>query len=526
MRCMRITPLLVLVLLASATQAWTADFVITGCQNLTQAGHYSLDRDVETNATCFTVQSNGVSLHCNSHSITQTRGILESNAGFYNPSFDYASVYDCTFQNFAYGIRYHSVAATLQGGNIENNIVQNGPDGLWVQNTDGLQVRNNRLYDAHFTSSTNSLVENNEFTLENTGSVYLQNSDANSFRANSYAASYASIWLKNSNSNTFQNEVFSSLVQLEKSSGNQFTACNIPALLERESSSENNVTNPLSFPTLNIASDSSARVDYTVRARVLRHPEQTPIASAAINASDASGNAFGPALQTDSQGYTPWFKAAAFNGNTAQNNPESPYTLLATANGYQDGSATDEASTDHTTTLILLLPGATPTPVPTAIPTPTSTPTLLPETIEGDEQPPSADEETTGSAEDAANPKSTNGAADGNGADENGAAGATTSNLYAGAGSVNNLNANSGANADTTGTGQQSGYGLEKSSNPNARNPLADNIIPFAAVIAVAALALALKHFHDKGGKQDKQIRTSLDLLKNPGSEPRKRKYF
>lgn len=155
---------------------------IDSCQTIEEEGYYGLTKDISTQGTCFTINSNNVVIDCQNHQITgdgSGSGILISNS-------ESVIVINCEIKNFNQGIY-------IFGGSnnrlLENNISDNINHNIYLLETKNNNIRNNIITNSvndtglFFEDSNNSNIIDNDFDNCEFGMRFM-NSEDNTIRNN------------------------------------------------------------------------------------------------------------------------------------------------------------------------------------------------------------------------------------------------------------------------------------------------------------------------------------------------------
>ncbi len=201
-----------------------ADSPIAACQNLTVADTvYVLTADVVSNATCFNIQANNVTLDCNGSMINYS----QVSAGY--------AVY----------AQYHN--ATVKNCRIDQGSAQSDAYAVYLYNSDDSTVHNNSItthgnrgYGIYIYSSSESNLSGNSITTSGPSGygIYIELSSANTLNENSIATSGTSgygIIFSSSSFNKMSNSSITTLgssgygIYLYLSDSNNITSCSINA---------------------------------------------------------------------------------------------------------------------------------------------------------------------------------------------------------------------------------------------------------------------------------------------------------
>ncbi|MGV8087284.1 MAG: DUF4838 domain-containing protein [Candidatus Woesearchaeota archaeon] len=175
---------------------------ISSCQNLTSPStKYKLTTDVESQGTCFNINTLNVTINCQGHKITYSTAGLENTRGVYS-TYDHAKVINCTIVDGntssanpgRSGIYFNGI----NNGLIKNNTVNTTSNSaIMLLGSSNILLQSNKAYSnssigIYCESSTDLDLENNEGTSNSNYGMYMYNSD-NSILYNNTGTSTSSI---------------------------------------------------------------------------------------------------------------------------------------------------------------------------------------------------------------------------------------------------------------------------------------------------------------------------------------------
>ena len=208
---------------------------LSSCGNISYSGDYALTGDVGNSDTCFTIETENVTLDCAGHSIS---GLSGSGYGVNNTGHNYVTVKNCNIAGFGNGIDFES---TSYGTIINNTASLNSNDGIELDSGSGTDniIANNtassngnygislgggssgnivtdntadsNTYGIVFDSSSNSTATNNTANSNSQYGIYLTSS-SNIIVSNNIAGSNGvlGIYVESSSNNTVSNNTLSS----------------------------------------------------------------------------------------------------------------------------------------------------------------------------------------------------------------------------------------------------------------------------------------------------------------------------
>ncbi|MBD3247304.1 hypothetical protein GF378_01655, partial [Candidatus Pacearchaeota archaeon] len=124
---------------------------ISSCQEIDYEGIYTLDRDLETTGSCFTITVNNTVIDCQGHSIIGDGS--GAHRAIYADIKSNLTIKNCKISNFTYGIQM----VIPQNSIIHNNTVNNSNYGIRLG--DGADF-------AYYNNVTNNIIRNTSYSLD------------------------------------------------------------------------------------------------------------------------------------------------------------------------------------------------------------------------------------------------------------------------------------------------------------------------------------------------------------------------
>lgn len=139
-------------------QPTLAVYPVSSCKIITSPGNYSLNQNILTSGTCFTIASNNVAFNCNSHIITgSSSGSAFSLSGRKN-----VSISNCDISKFATGVKaVNSTQLTINQFAVNNSIQGIAFSRVYASAVTNVDVRGNSGPAFNFSNVNTSTISHN-----------------------------------------------------------------------------------------------------------------------------------------------------------------------------------------------------------------------------------------------------------------------------------------------------------------------------------------------------------------------------